>query len=46
VLIDVPPSGLHDFVEEVVPLLQRRGVFRNEYAGNTLRSNLGSKHPH
>jgi FMN-dependent oxidoreductase (nitrilotriacetate monooxygenase family) len=40
-MIDVLPSGLRDFVEQVVPLLQRRGVFRREYAGNTLRSNLG-----
>lgn len=35
------PSGLDDFVDRVVPLLRERGVFRDEYAGTTLRSNLG-----
>jgi hypothetical protein len=25
----------------VVPLLQKRGVFRTEYEGDTLRANLG-----
>jgi FMN-dependent oxidoreductase (nitrilotriacetate monooxygenase family) len=40
-MIDVLPCGLRDFVEQVVPLLQRRGLFRAEYTGRTLRSNLG-----
>jgi alkanesulfonate monooxygenase len=31
------PGGLDDFVEKVVPELQRRGLFRTEYEGNTLR---------
>lgn len=35
------PAGLHDFVERVVPELQRRGLFRREYEGRTLRENLG-----
>lgn len=35
------PSGLTDFVEKVVPLLQERGLFRSEYEGDTLRKNLG-----
>ena len=35
------PSGLEDFVDHVVPLLQRRGVFRTEYSGTTLRDHLG-----
>jgi FMN-dependent oxidoreductase (nitrilotriacetate monooxygenase family) len=35
------PSGLTDFVDHVVPLLQRRGVFRSEYSGTTLRDHLG-----
>ena len=35
------PSGLTDFVEKVVPLLQERGLFRSEYEGATLRENLG-----
>jgi N-acetyl-S-(2-succino)cysteine monooxygenase len=35
------PGGGEDFVEMVVPELQRRGVFRTEYEGKTLRENLG-----
>jgi FMN-dependent oxidoreductase (nitrilotriacetate monooxygenase family) len=35
------PTGVEDFVHMVVPELQRRGVFRTEYTGNTLRENLG-----
>jgi alkanesulfonate monooxygenase len=39
------PEGLDDFVDRVVPELQRRGIFRREYAGKTLRENLGLKRP-
>jgi hypothetical protein len=35
------PGGGGDFVEMVVPELQRRGLFRTEYEGRTLRENLG-----
>jgi FMN-dependent oxidoreductase (nitrilotriacetate monooxygenase family) len=35
------PGGLDDFVDQVVPLLQERGVFRTEYESTTLRANLG-----
>jgi FMN-dependent oxidoreductase (nitrilotriacetate monooxygenase family) len=35
------PSGLEDFVNEVVPELQRRGLFRSGYEAKTLRANLG-----
>ncbi|MFE2724606.1 LLM class flavin-dependent oxidoreductase [Kitasatospora sp. NPDC059327] len=35
------PGGLDDFVDQVVPLLQERGVFRTEYTGTTLREHLG-----
>ncbi|GAA0464477.1 nitrilotriacetate monooxygenase component A [Actinoplanes capillaceus] len=35
------PAGLDDFVDQVVPLLQERGVFRTEYSATTLRGNLG-----
>jgi FMN-dependent oxidoreductase (nitrilotriacetate monooxygenase family) len=35
------PGGGEDFVELVVPELQRRGLFRTEYEGSTLRENLG-----
>ncbi len=39
------PAGLDDFVDRVVPELQRRGVFRREYEGATLRENLGLRRP-
>jgi len=39
------PGGVDDFVERVVPELQRRGLFRTEYEGNTLRANLGLPRP-
>lgn len=39
------PEGLDDFVNKVVPELQRRGLFRTEYEGKTLRENLGLKRP-
>ncbi|SUE63037.1 LLM class flavin-dependent oxidoreductase [Roseomonas gilardii] len=35
------PVGLEDFAAQVVPELQRRGMFRTEYAARTLRGNLG-----
>jgi FMN-dependent oxidoreductase (nitrilotriacetate monooxygenase family) len=35
------PSGLEEFVAEVVPELQRRGLFRQQYEDETLRGNLG-----
>ena len=39
------PGGCEDFVEFITPELQRRGLFRTEYEGPTLRENLGLK-PH
>src|SRR5213082_3287668 len=39
------PAGLDDFVDKVVPELQRRGIFRKEYEGKTLRENLGLPRP-
>ena len=39
------PGGLDDFVDQVVPELQRRGLFRREYEGKTLRENLGLPRP-
>jgi len=39
------PEGLDDFVDKVVPELQRRGIFRTEYEGATLRENLGLPRP-
>jgi hypothetical protein len=32
---------LNDFVDQVIPELQRRKVFRTEYESTTLRGNLG-----
>ena len=39
------PSALEDFVELVVPELRRRGLFREDYEGVTLRQNLGLSMP-
>ena len=39
------PGGIDDFVDRVVPELQRRDLFRREYEGNTLRENLGLPRP-
>jgi FMN-dependent oxidoreductase (nitrilotriacetate monooxygenase family) len=39
------PGSLTDFVDMVIPELQRRGLFRTEYEGTTLRQNLGLPRP-
>jgi FMN-dependent oxidoreductase (nitrilotriacetate monooxygenase family) len=39
------PHGFAEFTEQVVPELQRRGLFRTEYEGRTLRENLGLPRP-
>jgi FMN-dependent oxidoreductase (nitrilotriacetate monooxygenase family) len=39
------PGGLNEFCERVIPELQRRGLFRREYEGATLRDNLGLPRP-
>ncbi|MFD9219072.1 LLM class flavin-dependent oxidoreductase [Streptomyces sp. NPDC060064] len=39
------PGGLEDFVDQVVPLLQARGLFRTEYSGRTLRDHYGLERP-
>ena len=39
------PEGLDDFVDKVIPELQRREIFRREYEGRTLRENLGLPRP-
>lgn len=39
------PGGIEDFVDEVVPLLQQRGLFRREYDADTLRGHLGLPRP-
>ena len=42
-MLDCPvlPTGMTEFIEEVVPILVARGLFRSEYEGETLRENLG-----
>jgi N-acetyl-S-(2-succino)cysteine monooxygenase len=45
ILPSVLPTSLNDFVDLVVPELQRRDLFRSEYEGTTLRENLGLKRP-
>jgi FMN-dependent oxidoreductase (nitrilotriacetate monooxygenase family) len=40
-MFDVIEEGLPLFVDEVVPLLQERGLFRRKYDGSTLRDHLG-----
>lgn len=39
------PGSYADFVQHVVPELQRRGLFQKDYRGKTLRENLGLKRP-
>lgn len=45
--ITVPflPQGLHDVTRRLVPELQRRGLFRKDYEGTTLREHLGLPRP-
>jgi alkanesulfonate monooxygenase len=45
IMFPTVPAGLDDFVELVVPELQRRGIFRREYEGVTLRDHLGLQRP-
>ncbi len=35
------PAGIEDFVDLVIPELQRRGLFRTAYSSSTLRGHLG-----
>jgi hypothetical protein len=41
IMFPYAPEGLEDVVDKVVPVLRRRGLFRREYEGETLRENLG-----
>ncbi|MCW1982213.1 FMN-dependent oxidoreductase (nitrilotriacetate monooxygenase family) [Xanthomonas arboricola] len=45
VLVPHLPGGLADVAAHVVPELQRRGLFRREYQGRTLRDHLGLQRP-
>ena len=40
-MVDMLPSGVHNAVTMLVPELQRRGLFHEEYEHRTLRANLG-----
>ncbi len=44
-ILHLQPKGLEDLVHRVVPELQRRGLFRREYQGTTLRDHLGLHRP-
>jgi FMN-dependent oxidoreductase (nitrilotriacetate monooxygenase family) len=39
------PAGLEAFVEHVIPIFRRRGLFRTEYTGRTLRDHYGIRRP-
>jgi alkanesulfonate monooxygenase len=45
VMFPTVPAGLDEFVDLVVPELQRRGLFRTRYEGSTLREHLGLERP-
>jgi alkanesulfonate monooxygenase SsuD/methylene tetrahydromethanopterin reductase-like flavin-dependent oxidoreductase (luciferase family) len=45
IMPDVTFDGLPAFVDHVVPILQRKGVFRTEYRGRTLREHHGLPFP-
>lgn len=45
VLVPHLPGGLEDVANKVIPELQRRGLFRQDYSGTTLREHLGLKRP-
>ncbi|KUL35229.1 LLM class flavin-dependent oxidoreductase [Actinoplanes awajinensis] len=45
IMAPVLPSGLEVFVDQVVPILQRRGLFRTEYTTRTLRDHYGLPRP-
>ncbi|MFJ2350554.1 NtaA/DmoA family FMN-dependent monooxygenase [Glutamicibacter sp. NPDC087673] len=42
VSIDVYEDGIDTFVDEVIPLLQQRGLYHEDYEGSTLREHLGA----
>lgn len=45
VATDISPRGLSAITEQVVPVLQKRGLFRTDYEGTTLRSHLDLPYP-
>ena len=45
VMAPLLPQGMDQFIETVLPELRRRGLFRKDYEGTTLRENLGLPWP-
>jgi alkanesulfonate monooxygenase len=45
IMFHTVPAGVDEFVDLVIPELVRRGLFRAEYAGTTLREHLGLQRP-
>ncbi|MFP3588985.1 LLM class flavin-dependent oxidoreductase, partial [Paraburkholderia sp. SIMBA_055] len=45
VMPPILPAQLDIFVDHVVPILQKRGIFRTDYEGATLREHLGLARP-
>ncbi|MGE4049017.1 MAG: LLM class flavin-dependent oxidoreductase [Acetobacteraceae bacterium] len=45
IMFPTVPEGLDDFVRHVIPELQRRGLFRSDYTGTTLREHFGLPRP-
>ena len=45
IMFPTVPAGLDDFVELVIPELRRRGIFREDYEGTTLREHFGLPRP-
>lgn len=45
IMPDVLPSGLETFVDHVVPILRKQGIFRSRYSGKTLRDHFGLARP-
>jgi len=41
----IVPESLEQFIDRVVPILQKKGIFRKDYEGSTLRDHLGLKRP-
>ncbi len=45
IMFHTVPQGVEEFVDQVIPELTRRGIFRAAYTGTTLRDHLGLKRP-
>ena len=45
IMFSTVPAGLDEFVRLVIPELRRRGIFRTDYEGTTLRDHFGLPRP-